>query len=106
VISITKVISTSLLIITGGDPLISTEVTGMEPLRIFVQTLGLNPSGDRHGSGWADFDNDGDLDLSIRREPGVVIVTARRRTSFGKIKELKRRFALSFPWAMLSRIDG
>jgi hypothetical protein len=37
----------------------------MEPLRIFVQTLGLNPSGDRHGSGWADFDNDGDLDLSV-----------------------------------------
>lgn len=26
---------------------------------------GLNPAGDRHGSGWVDFDNDGDLDLSI-----------------------------------------
>jgi len=28
---------------------------------------GLTPAGDRHGSAWVDFDNDGDLDLSITR---------------------------------------
>jgi len=28
---------------------------------------GLRPAGDRHGSAWVDFDNDGDLDLSITR---------------------------------------
>jgi hypothetical protein len=28
---------------------------------------GINPSGDRHGSGWADFDNDRDLDLSVTK---------------------------------------
>ena len=28
---------------------------------------GLKPGGDRHGSAWVDFDNDGDLDLSITK---------------------------------------
>src|SRR6266480_3082034 len=32
------------------------------------QTSGINkPLGDRHGSGWGDFDNDGDLDLFITK---------------------------------------
>jgi enediyne biosynthesis protein E4 len=30
-------------------------------------TSGLTPGGDRHGSAWADFDNDGDLDLFITK---------------------------------------
>jgi enediyne biosynthesis protein E4 len=30
-------------------------------------TSGLTPVGDRHGSAWADFDNDGDLDLFITK---------------------------------------
>jgi hypothetical protein len=36
---------------------------------------GLTPRGDRHGSAWVDFDNDGDLDLSITkgRNPGLGI---------------------------------
>ena len=30
-----------------------------------LATSGMAAKGDKHGSGWADFDNDGDLDLSI-----------------------------------------
>ncbi|MDQ3116761.1 MAG: CRTAC1 family protein [Verrucomicrobiota bacterium] len=30
-------------------------------------TTGIDPRGDRHGSAWVDFDNDGDLDLSITK---------------------------------------
>src|SRR5450432_1482039 len=32
-----------------------------------LTTSGLRPAGDRHGSAWVDFDNDGDLDLSITK---------------------------------------
>ena len=67
VISITMVISTSGLIITITDRLFFTRITGMEPLRIFVRTPGLIRRGDRHGAAWVDFDNDGDLDLSITK---------------------------------------
>ena len=42
----------------------------MEPLRIFSGLPGLIKRGDRHGSAWADFDNDGDLDLSITKGAG------------------------------------
>ncbi|MBA3353699.1 MAG: CRTAC1 family protein [Blastocatellia bacterium] len=38
-------------------------------------TTGIDPRGDRHGSAWVDFDNDGDLDLSITKgaNPGLGI---------------------------------
>ena len=32
-----------------------------------VSTSGITPAGDKHGSAWVDFDNDGDLDLSITK---------------------------------------
>jgi hypothetical protein len=31
------------------------------------QDSGISPAGDRHGSGWGDFNNDGNLDLFITR---------------------------------------
>ena len=36
-----------------------------EPSPTSLTALGLRRVGDRHGSGWCDFDNDGDLDLHI-----------------------------------------
>nr|MBA3353702.1 VCBS repeat-containing protein [Blastocatellia bacterium]MBA3571537.1 VCBS repeat-containing protein [Pyrinomonadaceae bacterium] len=38
-------------------------------------TTGIDPRRDRHGSAWVDFDNDGDLDLSITKgaNPGLGI---------------------------------
>ena len=36
-----------------------------EPSPTFSHSPGLHKIRDRHGSGWCDFDNDGDLDLHI-----------------------------------------
>ena len=69
-------ISISSLIIIITQRLIFTRIMGMERLRIFVSISGIKPAGDSHGSAWVDFDNDGDLDLSITKG-------ARRGHAFG-----------------------